>query len=308
MLDFYKDFFRKFYKVTGGFIPVRPLEESIYPGDFFQIVNGEMVLLGNIFRNRLIHEDDVEFSIGAKLSPVAWNFSDGVSKPYAARSKGNAALDGEFEYSRQILTFDGQGSYIFKCIAPESVRIANWTQLEKQLIIKLTHTYYSFREVYVVTESASASSWSLAISDAEKGELEIATSKENENLVDLFGDPSSKTILARDIACNHHDQSGSPCFFKAKKLVVRDSVQEVFICDLIREKSHKQQWALQFYNYERYAQAASTRVHVPAHAHASLLDMMPQNQLNANNALDYFAWADANTDDIERLFVNYGTS
>ncbi len=308
MFGIYKDFFKKFHRATGGFIPVYPLEESIYPGDFFQIVNGEMVLLGNIYKNRLIRDEEVEFEVGTPLSPLAWSFSEGVSKPYAVRSKGNAALDGEFEYSRQILSFDGWGSYIFKCIGPETIRIANWAALEKQLIIKLTHAYYSFREVYVVTESASALSWSLAISDAAKGELEIATADENDSLVDLFGLPSSKSILARDIACNHHHQNGNPCFFKAKKLVVHQAKQDIFIADLVREKRHRQQWALQFYNYERYVQAAKVHIQVTVHAKASLLDMMAQNQLNANNALAYFDWADANTDDIERLFVNYGTS
>lgn len=308
MLSFYKDFFKKFYQATGGFIPVRPLEESIYPGDFFQIVNGEMVLLGNIYRNRLIDEDHTQFTFGVKLSPVTWNFAEGVTKPYAVRSKGDAPIRGEFEFSRQILSFGAAGSHIFNCIDPETVSIANWAELEKQLIVKLTHTYFSFREVYVVTESASAASWSLAISGAEKGELEIAATEDNDSLIDLFGQKSSKTILARDIAYNQHDHSGSPCFFKAKKLVPRYNKQEAFVSELIREKNLKHRWALQFYNYERYAQAAASRVHVPAHAHASLLDMMQKNDLNANNALDYFTWADASTDDIEKLFANYGTS
>jgi hypothetical protein len=41
-------------------------------------------------------------------------------------------------------------------------------------------------------------------------------------------------------------------------------------------------------------------------AQACFLDMLQSNELNPNTALSYFKWADANLDDIEKLFGSYG--
>ena len=39
---------------THGFIPTKPLNQNVYPGDFFQIINGEFIVLGNIFRKKVV--------------------------------------------------------------------------------------------------------------------------------------------------------------------------------------------------------------------------------------------------------------
>ncbi|HET6992936.1 MAG TPA: hypothetical protein VFJ43_16510, partial [Bacteroidia bacterium] len=61
---------------TGGFIPTKPLNQNVYPGDFFQIINGEMIALGNIFLKGVVDNDNVEIGYGTKLNPANWNFSD----------------------------------------------------------------------------------------------------------------------------------------------------------------------------------------------------------------------------------------
>lgn len=306
MDNVYKNFYRSFYRRTGGFIPTRPLNQNVYPGDFFQIRNGEMIVLGNIFWDGIIDREVSEISYGIKQNPAGWTFSDGVTKPYSGRGSGHGPLEGEFEFSKQILAFAGKGSFFFRGNEPESVKVTNWNDFQQQLIIKLTQTYYSFREVYVITESATTADWTLAIASSEKGELEIATDSENFGLVDIFGHHSAKTIQSKDIEYYHRESKRRPCFFKAKKLVVQDERIDSFISGLIDQRRDQYEWAGSFYDYEfDYDPVYVSQI--PGSTKASILDMLRCNELNPNTALLYFRWADASLDDVEKLLLNYGS-
>jgi hypothetical protein len=306
MEEVFKRFYRNFYNRTNGFIPTKPLALNMYPGDFFQITNGEIIVLGNIFRKNIINVDDVSFQSAIKLNPVSWNFSEGVTKPYSGRDSGHNAIEGEFEFSKQVLAFDGFGSFFFKSSAPESVKIANWSELQQQLIIKMTQTIYSFRELYIVTESATTDTWTLAIAGSDKAELEIATESENFGLVDIFGDASAKTIQARDIDFYQREDKRKPSFFKAKKLIVQQEKLEVFISELINDRMRVPSWVNNYYEYDFYHDELSFSTPVTRNAQASVLDMLQANQLNPNTALQYFTWTDANLDDVQRLFSYHG--
>ncbi|MBC8053120.1 MAG: hypothetical protein H7Y13_08645 [Sphingobacteriaceae bacterium] len=307
MDNVYINFYRNFYLRTNGFIPAKPLDLNFFPGDFFQIRNGEMIILGNIFRNNIIDPGEVQFGDGNnyKLNASAWQFSEGVSKPYSGRGSGHGPVAGEFEFSKQVLAFASKGSFFFRANNPESVKIYNWSDIQQQLIIKLTQTLYSFRELYVVTESATASDWTLAISGSDKGRLEIATDSENFGLVDIFGHPSAKTIQSEDIEFYQRETKRKPSFFKAKKLAVQDDKVENFISDLIYQSQSVNEWASTFYDYS-FDFESNYSPPIQRNAQASVLDMLKSNDLNPNTALLYFKWADANLDDIEKLFITYG--
>jgi len=302
----YRNFYRTFYLKTGGYIPTRSLSQNVYPGDFFQIRQGQIIVLGNIFRNGIVDVNACRFDYGNKLNPMSWNFGDGVTKPYSGRGSGQGPIAGDFEFSRQVLAFAANGSFLFKGHDPESVRIGNWNELQQQLIIKLTQTIYSFRDLYLVTEVATMSHWSLVVASSENAELEIATDAENFGLADIFGHSSAKTIQSKDIEFYHHEPKRRPCFFKAKKLVVQDEKQDVFISEFLTEKEGTDAWAGDFFNYDFNYEHTST-AHMPAGTQISILDMLQANQLNPNTALLYFRWTDANLDDIEKLFLSYGS-
>ena len=307
MENVYRNFYRNFYLRTNGFIPAKPLDLNFFPGDFFQIYNGEMTLLGNIFRSPVIDAADVEFgdARAMKLNAANWQFSEGVTKPYSGRGTGHNPIGGDFEFSKQVLGFARRGSFFFRANNPESVKILNWNDLQQQLIIKLTQTYYSFRELYLVTESATASDWTLAIAGAEQGELEIATDSENFGLVDIFGHHSAKTIQSKEIEYYQRETGRRPTFFKAKKLVVQDEKLENFISGLMLESQGANEWASSFFDYE-FDYDTGYHIAGQRHAQASVLDMLKANELNPTSALLYFKWADANLDDIEKLFLTYG--
>jgi hypothetical protein len=264
-----------------------------------------MVVLGNIFHKGIIDPADAKFGNGIKLNPAGWNFSSGVTKPYSGRGTGNAPLTGEFEFSKQIMAFAVKGSFFFRSNNPESVRIMNWGDLQNQLIIKLTQTIYSFRQVYVVTESATASDWALAIAGADKAELEIASDIENFGLVDIFGHHATKTIQSNYIEYYHREAARKPVFFKAKKLAVQEERTETFISTLISQRFDQDGWASGFFDYG-FCHDAGTLPQTATSAQASVLDMLQANELNPNTALLYFRWADATLDDVENFFISYG--
>lgn len=302
----FKKFNRNFYNRTGGFIPSKPLNQNMYPGDFFQIRNGEIIVLGNIYRNAIVALDDIAFEYGIKLNPANWSFSEGVNKRYSGKDTGNNPIEGQFDYNKQILTFDGVGCFFFSGNHPEAVKIANWSCIKDQLIIKLTQALYSFRELYVVTESTVLSDWTLAIAGSEKGELEIVTETESFGLLDIFNDASAKTIRALEIEFYHKETKKKPSFFKAKKLTVVQEKTDVFISELITDRSKIASWVEAFYDFDFYSEDMFHSAPVTINAQASILDMLQANQLNPNTALQYFTWTDANLDDIEKLTISYG--
>ncbi len=303
MENAYRNFYRNFYIRTGGYIPAKPLSSSMYPGDFFQIKNGEIIILGNIFKDSVIDPAEASIDYNIKLNPTSWNFSDGLSKPYSGRTNGQDINDGNFEYSKQVLAFAKRGSFVFHSTEPEITKIANWMEIQQQLIIKLTQTLYSFRELYVVTESASVSTWNLAIAAEENAELEIASDNENFGLADIFGHQSTKTIQSRDIEYYYRELNRKNSFFKAKKLVINDEKIDYYMSDLINKRAEQQEWAKSFYNID--SKDYTSHHYIPAKTEINPLDMLSGNELNPNTALLYFRWADASLDDVERLFLNY---
>ena len=301
----FRNFYRSFYHRTGGFIPTQPHDQSLYPGDFFQISNGEIIVLGNLFRKGVVKDSDVLFGNGIHVSSTGWVFNEGMSKPYSGRGSGHGPIAGEFEFSKQLLGFAEKGSFFFKGNQPESVKILNWQDIEQELIIKMTQTLYSFRELYIVTESAATSDWTLAVAGGANGELEIATDEENFGLADIFGHPKAKTIQSRDIEFYHRDDKRKPAFFKAKKLAVQSEKLTVFISDLISQKESHHQWAGGFFKYQFQHEPGYLSPGI-LKSRAGILDMLQANELNPNTALLYFKWEDAGMDDIDKLFMIYG--
>lgn len=303
----FRRYYRSVYMNTGGFFPSAPLNRRIMPGDFFQVKNGEMVVLGNIFRNSIIATADAEFVTGNRLNPSGWHFGDGLIKAYSGRGTGEGAMGDDFQYSRQVLAFNDAGSFYFHGHDPRSVQIKNWSQVAQSLIIKLTQTMYSFREVYVVTETATHSCFTLAVACSKDAELEMATEAESFGLVDIFGHPESKTIQSKDIEYFHRQLTPKPLFCKAKKLTVRESNTGAFVHRLMPQPIY----AAGPENAYPYAEPGYEPDEFPMmspYAQESVLEMLQANELNPNTALQYFTWTDASLDDVEKLFLTYGNT
>lgn len=302
----YKNFYRQFYLKTGGFIPTKPLNQSLFPGDYFQIKNGEIALLGNLYRNTIVSPQEVDLSAVIPLNASNWNFSDGITKPYSGRGHGHGAIEGQFEFSKQVLAFANKGSFFFKAEEPQSIKINNWNEIQQQLIIKLTQSLFSFRELYIVTESATAAHTTLAVASDRDAELELASDTENFGLVDIFGHHTTKTIQSKDIDYYHRETKRKSAYFKAKKLIVQDEKLAYFISDFINKTYNSSEWIDRFFESNFHNDIDYSSQMIMQNAQGYFLDMLQSNELNPNTALLYFKWADANLDDIEKLFGTYG--
>lgn len=297
-----KNFYRHFYMKSSGYIPSKPLNSSLFPGDFFQIQNGEIIVLGNIYHNNVIAPGEKEIDYGFKLNPIGWSFGEGVQKPYSGRGSGTDPISGEFEFNKQILTFDKKGSFIFHADAPEAVKITNWNELQQELIIRLTQTYFSFRELYVVTEVVSAAEWNLIIAGAENAEVEISGEADSFGLSNLFSHHSSKVVQSRDIDCYYREKKRKPCFFKAKKLAVREEKTDTLTTYITAQIQEQNQWANNFFDFN-FEASEMYMPYSPEYNSLNILDMLPANELNPNTALQYFKWADTSLNDVEKLFT-----
>jgi hypothetical protein len=299
----YRNFYRSAYLNTGGLMAPGPLNRPLLPGDFFQVRNGATLVLGNIYSNGIIQPEETDIAAGITMNPAGWNFGDGVSKAYSGRGAGESATGGEFEYSRQVLAFRAAGSFMFAGYAPEMIKINNWSDIGPQLIIRMTQTMYSFREVYVVTEAVSLLGATLAVAGAPGAELEIATEEDNFGLVDIFGQHKARTIQSRDIEYYHRTEARRPFFFRARKLTVRDEKKQIMVSQLAAQAGQRRSW------YNGFFEAAPGYTETGEMYEAGqecVLDLLQAQQLNPNTALQYFTWAEANMDDVEKMFITYG--
>lgn len=302
MDQIYKNFYRQFYFKTGGFIPTKPLNSNLFPGDYFQIKNGEIVLLGNVYRDSIIGQKQAELSGAISLHEPSWNFCDGISKPYSGRANGQDGITGQFEFSRQVLSFADKGSFIFRSEAPKYIKISNWKDIEQQLLLKMTYSLFSFRELYIVTESATAASTTLAIAGRSGAELELTAEVESSGLVDLFGYPSAKITQSKDIDYYHRETKRKPAYFKAKKLDVREEKLASFDSRRMEEALGDEEWAANLFDSNFHSEIEYSPQILRKHAQDLFLDRLRPGELNAETAVLYFAWSDANLDDVEKLF------
>jgi len=303
MAAIYSNFYREFYLNTDGFIPTHPLDQTLFPGDFFQIRNGKIILLGNIFKLDLIEEMDLQR--GIPLPPSNWQFSSGINTTFSKQGdsyseKGMPTI----QFLSQKLEFAEPGSFSFNGAKPESVRISNWNKFWESLTLKLTQTRYSFRKLYVVTEVATTSDWRLAIANRHDAELELWSDNEDSNWTDLFSISASKMVQTKDLFWHKMEHKRRPCFFKAKKLIVNPQSLDTFIGNLSRNINLQGESAASFFNYEFHESPFSHKRTKELNTETHLLDMLQSTELNAANALQFFSWIDASLDDVELLCRN----
>ena len=306
MENAFKKFYRGFFLKTGGFLPTRPFNGTVLPGDLFQIQDGQTVVLGNIYRQGLTDPANYSILAGLNLNPAGWRFSEGFSQAYLG-TENRTHNGGEQEtFRREVLAFKGRGSHLFQGDAPETVRIGNWSEIADQLIIKLTTTQFSFREVYVVTEAATTASWALAVCGGSFGKLELVSDEEDSPLGSLFGHLSSQRTQMREMAYFHRETVRRPSFFRAKKLVVRHDKVQRFVTELVAQQTYDNSWTREFFEYDIFPSGQPYPAPMTPPAQASVLDMLQATQLNPNTALEYFRWEDTSLNDVERLFPSHG--
>lgn len=298
MNDLYKKFVVKSYLSTGGFTPFIPNLVHILPGDFFQIEKGQLKVLGNLFKDGILDKRDVDLQYDIHQYDENWDLSEGVDKPFF----GQKNIQGEFqeeEKSVRAFRFECPGSFFFQGKNPKSVKISNWDYLKDQLIIKMTQVLFSFREVYLVTESAYLDQWMLAVANSREAELELRVQMQ-ENGPDLFGHVDAKALYAKHIECYKRGSRTSLPFFKAKRLSARDTRNSLASIDAISSENALVGWANDAFDFDFRIE---DQLSAPKkYSQIAFIDQLRANELNPTTALEFFHWTDFNLDDIENLF------
>ncbi len=76
--------------------------------------------------------------------------------------------------------------------------------------------------------------------------------------------------------------------------------------DFISKNNDSSEWADRFFGSNFHSETNHNSQMIFQNAQGHFLDMLQSGELNPNTALLYFKWADANLDDIEKLFADYG--
>ncbi len=301
-------FYRKFYLSTNGYIPANPITQIVFPGDFFQIKNGRMIRLGNLYKEGFIDEEHTRINKkGVRLTNYSWKMSEGFKKEYAVREViNNDYGEKAYNFTKQLLRYVNPGSFSFSAHKPESVRILNWDHIKDKLLVKFTQSEYSFRELYIVTEVVSAEHWTLAVSGQHDGELEVISAENDIGLVDVFGDSSSQAIMSKGMEVYTNREGRAPNFFKAKKLILREEISDAYFQNISENESELVDWAKEFYDYEFHGNDQFNFSHLGQNVVWDLVDVIISTQLNINNALQHFKWVDATMDDVAKFNLHYG--
>ena len=135
MNSIFQPFYQKLFQSTSGFFPSFHWAFKFFQAIFFQIRNGQIILLGNIFNPRIVGYYEGDFEEVSLLNESNWQISKGISKPYAGRGSGHTPIDGVFEYSKQVIAFEDRGSFILRDNI-KSLKLANWNSMQAELIIR----------------------------------------------------------------------------------------------------------------------------------------------------------------------------
>lgn len=289
-----ENFFRDCFRLTG-WIPMQPLHSPVAIGDLCQIHNRHLQVLTSL--NHLELTEKPLCSDPVPLNHKDWRIYKGVHQTMCAieeitqqHARENIVDDVNARnyWTRQVLQFDESGSFIFHGNAPYAKVLRNWYRIKDDTTLKITQTHYAFRDIYLVTGVAVVDEWALAIAGAANAELSTSTEARDMDLFTLISHTSARTNECRDVAC-YEKSSGQPAyFFRAKKLILSDRVQDAYLKRLL--DNARDLGARELGNWLGNSGVNN-----------SLLNLMTSNELNLSTAIEFFSWADASLDDVEKL-------
>lgn len=295
-------FYRECYLQTG-WIPMQPLVRPIELGDVCQIHHGYFQPLMNITQISLV--EPISFSLPIALNPIDWRVNSGVQQTFCSTDKfttqrgveeAQYAIEEveeaeqedfvkESYWTKQILSFSEQGSFIFHGDVPECRLMLNWNNLRQDAILKLTQTHYTFRDIYVVTGVATLNDWGLAIAGNPGAQLDMSAETQNTDLFNLISHKTAKTEQCKQISTYEKSHCEPAYFFKAKKLVFSDEMHDRYLNRLLDNNRDLTNRAIaNWFN-------------------SNLINQVKANELNLATTMEFFTWVDATLDDVERLLT-----
>lgn len=274
------DFYQTFHARTG-WLPMPALIHPVAIGDVCQMRAGHAQALFNLAGLNLL--EPILSSGELALDPLAWSMRAGVRQTFCERRE--TADDGAAGVlTRQVLTFEQAGSFVFHGLAPTARYLLNWNRLSADATLKLTQLHYAFRHIYVVTAVATTRDWALAIAGQADAHLEMAAELDSSDVSGLLGDGTARIERSKGLACTEQGRGRPAHFFKAKKLVISDALYDLLLAQILAQVGpHGRHTMLRLLDTDP-------------------LNLLKANELNLTTAIDFFSWSDFSLED----FATFG--
>jgi len=274
-------FYRFCYLETGGWIPAFPPTQTLQLGDFCQINQAKLRPLGNILNFDLVEEVLVSDSL--PLDKDDWKIKSGVRQLFCATELVTGEGGSCSEWTKQLLEFEQQGSFLFYGLEPYCQMLLNWSQIQDDVTLKLTQRDYAFREVYVITALAKMDNWGFASANQPTAELEVLAQTKRREWYELISHETCRIEQSKGIDNIARENELPAYFFKAKRLVISDQKREQFLRDIVLEQALMTPQALSNWLRE------------------DLTNRFDATEINLANGLSFFDWVDTNLDDVAKL-------
>lgn len=252
---------------SGGWLPMMPLGQSLALGDFGQQQGLAFEVLGNIRDLSLVQPVNA-------VDPVSlgdqWCWSDGVAVNY--RGLASEADNIDSQWQKQVLGFNGPGSFAFHGRQPQAQWLLNWAEFAPDITLKLTQSVFNFREVMVITAVATVEQWGLVVADSTEAELVVL----NQDSSDWSGlsHHSAQLSQSRGLSESVLGCEQPAYFFKAKKLILSQTKQDQLLQQLLLQPN------------------SPTGPQLSHWLSAGLMNRLQPHELNLNTCLETFDWAD----------------
>ncbi len=281
-------FVRQLFLRTNGFVPVWPFDTEPRLGDLFLIRANRMIHLGNIIGPYLGIED-VKLGEYTQPNHELWKLESGVELSFKA--KGTIyEIDGIiFPEDRHglFIRFEEPGSFFFRAFDIHYHFINNFYSFSFKLLQQLAAERFSFREVFIVTSTATAAGCALAVSNQHQAHMLVSSPEmlqpnlDQLALPDLYLEIENMKGLKDFRLADRKDGH----FFKAKKFELSGKGVE-FLSDFMGD-----QLPPEFMKYQ-----ANILNYAP-------LEMLPANEIYPASVHELFHFRDMTLNDVEDLLA-----
>ena len=268
----------------SGYLAATPTQAPLQVGDFAQVEQGEVKVLGNLrgvnFPNEIIVAETL-------ISPkqIPWVLMQGVD--HQQKLQQSDRLSGEHSnltnWQKHSYQFKNPQSYIFHGKEGLCERIANWHEISDEVTLRLTQSQYSFRHVMVITDILKFTQWGLAIAATNHGQLDLAIQQDNQ--VSSFdthmalSHQQSITQNSRNMYFVGAGDAEQHLFYRAKMLTLSAKLQDQTRNSIMENQqltpTMRANWLT-----------------------GDLINLLSANSISINNCMDSFTWADVTPDNI----------
>lgn len=290
MISHYTNFYKDFYRMSNGYIPLWPFKTEADIGDLFVIRFGQMIKVGNICDKYFGVYEEIDMEDDWQSIMGSWRIQSGISHSFKLKKATNSSGD-PYEDAGFRIQFETMGAYFFDAPKVSQRSIKNFYEFKFKLLQELAAEKFSFKEVFVVTSMAKVETYSLLISSGNEAYAGISAKEEKDiprNLKDLTRDEFKgeitdlKSIHVADISAK-----GGQLFFQAQKMEVSDQGKEIvrkYLLDNLPE---------------------SMRKHTANILQYSPTQVLPAINIFPSSIHDLFNFRDMNLDDISLFLGEY---